>query len=114
MSLTLRIALFIVGLLMLVSTTTMVKKNEIPIRYSLWWFLSSIVLIVVSLFPAFISMITSFVGFQVSSNLVIGIFITFLIIITQMLTKVVSEQSKKITSLIQEISMLKKEKDDEK
>lgn len=114
MSLVLKIALIVVSLIMLISTIMMVKKDRIPIRYSLIWFLSSFVLLIVALFPEFFSKITSIIGFQVSSNLVVGIFIVLLLIITRMLTKVVSEQSKKITLLVQEVSMLKKEKENEK
>ena len=115
MSLNLKIVLIIVSLFIFISTLGLVRKNEIPIKYSLVWLLSGIVLLFVSLFPNIFGKITNLLGFQVSSNLVVGIFIFFLLFITRMLTRVVSEQKKQLTLLTQEISMIKKlVKDNEK
>ena len=46
-------------------------------------------------------------GFQTISNLVVGVFIVILFFITISLTVIVSAQKKKITLLIQEVSILK-------
>ena len=109
MPISLKIALIIISLFLIISTLSLVRKDKIPVRYSLVWLVSSLVLLFVALFPEAFGKLTSLIGFQVSSNFVIGIFIVFLLFITRMLTKVVSEQNKKITMLIQEISILKKE-----
>ena len=114
MPLSLKIILIIISLFLIISTLSLVRKDKIPVRYSLIWLISSLVLLFVSLFPETFGKLTSLIGFQVSSNFVIGIFIFFLLVITRMLTKVVSEQNKKIIMLIQEISIMKKDKDDEK
>ena len=49
-------------------------------------------------------------GFETISNFVIGISITLLMIITLALTKIVTTQKNQIKILTQEVSMLKKNK----
>ena len=110
MSLQLKVFLIIISLFLFISTLNLVRKQKISFKYSLLWIISSIIILVISLFPSLFNSITNLIGFQLSSNFVIAIFIFFLLIITRQLTKIVSEQNKKITKLIQEVSILKKDK----
>ena len=112
MELNLKIVLIIVSLIMIYTTLKSVRNNKLPIKYSLIWLLSGLILLFVSIFTNTFGYISSLIGFQVSSNLVIGIFISLLLLITMMLTKIVSEQNKKITLLIEEVSILKKKVDE--
>ncbi len=112
MELNLKIVLVVVSLIMFYTTLKAVRNNKLPIRYSLIWLLSGFILLFVAVFTNAFGYISSLIGFQVSSNLVIGIFISLLLLITMMLTKVVSEQNKKITLLIEEVSILKKKVDE--
>ena len=107
MSTMLKLVLLLVSLVIFFSTLRLVKQDKIPVKYSLVWLLSAFVLFFVAVFTNAFGYITQLIGFQVSSNLVIAIFITFLLLITRMLTKIVSEQNKKINMLIQEMSILK-------
>lgn len=107
MSLNLRFLLFIFSFVSFIIIFTLLKKGKIPVKYSLVWFLSSLILLVVSLFPYSLKEITEFIGFKTTANLVIGIILALLLIITMVLTIIISNQSKKITLLIQEVSMLK-------
>ena len=113
MELNLKLVLIIVSLVMFYTTLKAVRNDRLPIRYSLIWLLSGLILLFVALFTNTFGAISNLIGFQVSSNLVVGIFISLLLLITMMLTKIVSEQNKKITLLIEEVSMLK-EKDNGK
>lgn len=106
----LKLILLLISLLMFFKTLNLVKKNKLPVKYSLVWFLSAFVLFFVSCFSNAFAKLSGAIGFQVSASLVIGIFITFLLLITRMLTNIVSEQNKKINILVQEISILKKDK----
>ena len=103
----LKIVLIIVSIIIIGITMKYVRDDKLPIRYSLVWILSGIVLLFVSIFTNAFNYLSSLIGFQVSVNLVIAIFITLLLLITMMLTKVVSEQNRKITMLIEEVSLLK-------
>ena len=110
MNIYLKIVLIITSVVLFFSTLNLVRKDKIAFKYSLIWLLSSIIILFVSLFPNLFGKITNLVGFKLSSNLIIAIFIFFLLVITRILTKIVSEQNQKITKLIQEVSMLKKDK----
>jgi len=110
MSTNLRILLIVSGILLNIILLRLVSKNKLPIKYSLFWLFSSLIIILVGAVPNFISLFTEFIGFETTSNLVVGIILTILLIITLLLTIIISEQKKKITLLIQEVSMLKKDK----
>ena len=57
----------------------------------------------------FVGFFTNLIGFKTTSNLVIGIILSLLLLITLFLTVIINDQKNKIKLLIQEISMLKKE-----
>ena len=107
MSLNLRLLLFIFSLISFIIIFVLLKKEKIPVKYSLVWFLSSLILLVLSLFPYSLKEVAEFVGFQTTSNFVIGIILVLLLFITMILTIIISNQNKKIVLLIQEVSMLK-------
>ena len=106
----LRILLLASGLALALFMIILLKKNKIPIRHSLFWFACSIIIMAVGATPGLISKVTRLVGFEASSNLIIGLILSMLLIIILMLTLVISDHNKKIVLLTQEISMLKKEK----
>ena len=107
MTLILRIFLIIFALILLFVTTIVLKKGRIPIKYSLLWYFSGIIILVVSVFPFSINWLASLIGFKTISNFVIGIIISLLLFLTMSLTIITAGQKKKITLLIQEVSTLK-------
>jgi hypothetical protein len=109
MSLNLRIGLIVVGFVLLLIVLRVLKKGQVPIKYALPWIFSSALIMLIGIVPIVFSFIASKLGFEVMSNLVIGIFIFILFMITIMLTVIVSGQRRKITMLIQEVSILKNE-----
>lgn len=111
MSNELRICLILVSLTLLVIVLRLIAKNKLPIKYSLFWIISSITLLLVGIFPSVISFFKNIIGFETSSNLVIGIILTLLLVVTLLLTIIVSDQKKKITLLTQELSILKSKVD---
>ncbi len=112
MSNNLRFLLIIFSIVLFITMLNLLSKNKVPVRYSLLWIISSILIFVVGAFPNFIGMFTSMIGFQTTSNLVIGIILTILLVITLLLTLIVSGQKRKIKLLIQEVSMIKSDKRD--
>ncbi len=109
MSINLTITLTLVSLCLIILTTYILKKGRIPEKYALLWYGFSIIILLVGICPNLFSLISGKLGFQVMSNLTIGILIGILILITMALTVMVAGQKKKTTLLIQEISILKKE-----
>ena len=107
MTAVLRIFLIAFAFILLFVTTMVLKKGRIPIKYSLLWYLSGVIILAVAIFPFSIECITTLIGFKTTSNFVIGIIISLLLFLTMSLTIITSGQKKKITLLIQEVSILK-------
>ena len=107
MSFNLRLGLIIVSLILLVFIGVVLKKNKMPVKYSMVWIFSSLLILLIALIPGLFMELSELIGFVAMSNMVIGIFIFILLIITLALTIIVSGQRKKITLLIQEVSLLK-------
>ena len=107
MALNLRIVVLIVALVLALAVYKILKKDLIPVKFSLLWWFGIIILVLLSIFPDIIVKLANLVGFQTISNLVAGVMIVILFFITMSLTVIVSTQKKKINLLIQEISILK-------
>lgn len=107
MSFNLRLGIILVAILLFVIIFIILKKGRIPVKYSLIWFFSNLLILFIGLTPQIFIDFSKKLGFITMSNMVIGIFIFILLLITISLTVIVSGQKKKITILIQEISLLK-------
>ncbi len=103
----LKISLLIFSVILFIITTVVLKKERIPIKYSLLWYFSAVIILLVSIFPTALELFQNFFGFEALSNLIIGIFISILLFLTMSLTIIISGQNKKIILLIQEVSALK-------
>ena len=108
----LKLAAIISLLSVMIAITHFVKKNKITIKYAIIWYLSLILLILFTTFPELLGWFTSLVGMELSSNFLFVLLIAFLFIICISLTIIVSEQKEQIRKLIQEVSMLKKDKNE--
>lgn len=107
MPLNLRLAVLVVTLILAFAIYKILSKRIIPVKYSFLWWLAIIVLLMLVIFPDVLICFAYQLGFQTISNLVVGVFIVILFFITISLTVIVSAQKRKITLLIQEVSILK-------
>ena len=107
MSISLRLGLVIVSLVLLIVVLLQLRKRRIPVKYSLVWVFSSVLILLISIIPQLFINLAKYLGFVTMSNLVIAMFIFILLMISLILTVIVSGQRKKITLLMQEVSMLK-------
>lgn len=112
MSIKLRIALLIFSIIWFFIILYAIRKNKLPIKYSLIWFIAIFVLLLISIVPFILEYFAHLFGFITMSNLVIGIMITLLLGITLILTMIIFHQKKQITMLIQEVSIIKGLKND--
>ena len=114
MSITLRVFLLLLILVMFFMILHTVKKYKMSIRYILIWLFLLVVLLFIVIFPNVLISITSFFGFEKTSNMVflIGYFILFYLVFIQSVEN--SIMKKEITNLVQELSLLKKDKKDGK
>ena len=113
MSLNLVVTLIIVSILLIIFTTHFLKKGKLPVKYSLLWYAFSVIILLVGIFPQIFTFIYVKLGFEVMSNMIIGIFIGLLIVFNMALCIMIANQKQKIIMLIQEVSTLKA-KDDKK
>lgn len=107
MSLSLRISLISFAIILSIVVTMVLRKGRIPIKYSLLWYFSSLIVFLVAVFPFSIEFVAKLLGFTTLSNLITAIVIGILLFLTMALTIITAGQKKKITLLIQEVSMLK-------
>ena len=103
----LRILLVIFALVLIIIILRLVSKNKIPIKYSLLWLTASLIIFLVGAVPDFINIFTKLIGFETTSNLVVGVILGILLCITLLLTIIISDQKRKIKLLIQEVSIIK-------
>ena len=107
MSKTLIIALIIFSILWLIIILRDVRKGNISIRYSLIWLFMALILLLVGVFPSFMEFVAESFGFTTISNLVIGIILSLLMLITLVLTHIVTKQKNQIRVLTQEVALIK-------
>ena len=103
----LRIVILLFSMFILTFLMTLLRKNKMPIKYSIVWLMSIAVIASVAIFPSFFGTISTLLGFHTMANMMIAVFVGLLLMITMALTVIASRQSKKIILLIQEVSLLK-------
>ena len=111
MAVNLRILLIVVSIILLLIVLNLVSKDKLTIKYSLIWVFVALLMLVLGAFPNFIGFFTRKIGFETTSNLVIGIILTLLLLVTLILTIIISDQKRRIKLLIQEVSILKSQFD---
>ena len=110
MSKPLVILLVVFSLIWIIVILKNVRDSKLSIRYSMIWLFMSLVIFLVGITPKFMKWIANTAGFEATSSLVIGIILTLLLMVTLFLTMIVTNQKSQINSLIQEVSILKKDK----
>ncbi len=114
MPINLRIYLIIFALFLVLLTFSILRKGRIPEKYSLIWFFIAFIILLVGIVPNFVDLISELLGFEVMANMITAIILLLMTFVTMSLTIIVSGQKKKITLLIQEVSLLKKELEEKK
>ncbi len=106
----LRIILLCFCLIWIIVLFRLIRKNKLPVKYSIIWFIPLIIILLLVLFPSLITFMTKSLGMVSSANMIIGIILTLLMIITLCLTLIIANLKRRITILVQEVSMLKEKK----
>ncbi len=112
MSIKLKIVLLIFSIIWISAVYLFVKRKKINIRNSIIWFITGFIIMFISVFSFVLESVASLFGFYSIVHMVIGVFITILLVLTLRLSIIVTEQKEQIRELIQEISLLKKDKDE--
>ena len=108
MHISLRIALIIIMIIYVFFIAKAVKRKNMRISYLIFWMIIGFFLIGALIFPKLVDNISDFIGFEVPINMIFTLAIFIVLYFIHELMKLVSEEEKKNTILIQEISILKK------
>ncbi len=114
MSLPLTIALIIFSVILIASASVLVAKGKIPIKYSLLWYFFAILILLVGVIPDAFGAIGRLIGFNIMSDLVIGVILVVLIFLNIALTVMIASQRRRVNLVSQEVALLKKELEDVK
>ena len=94
MQVTLRVALVIYALILFIVVTHLLKKEKLPEKYTILWYIFSLVILLIGIVPQFLEIISKSFGFEVLSNFVIGVLITLLTIMCLALSIMIAKQKK--------------------
>lgn len=114
MTLMLRIELMIFSLFCIITILIAVKKEKLLMKYALIWLTAAAFMIISVSVPKIIYKVSSFLGFEVTSNMIFFLGIILLLYIVFILTMTISKQAAMINLLIQEVSLLKHKEGDKK
>lgn len=111
MPITLRIVLIVITIIYLITLIRRLKNGKLQLSFSIFWIFTGVVLVIIAIFPIIVQSISELFGFQTTANMLflITIFIAYYLIFE--LTLKLSQENKKNTALVQEISILKRRVD---
>ena len=101
----------IVIILFVVYSFHLIKKDKLSIRYSLSWYILSVILLIAVWFPNLLVVLANLLGIYSPMNLVFFVGFCLSLWILFSLTRIVSIQSSKIKSLAQQIALSEKKND---
>lgn len=105
---TLQITLSIAVICYFVIILFYLKKRMLELKYTLLWLMAGVVMGIMIFFPELLVWFVRLLGIESNMNGLFVLCFAFIIAILMTLTSIVSRQSLKIRTLIQEISMLEK------
>ncbi|MGT2896956.1 hypothetical protein CS009_08435 [Streptococcus macedonicus] len=89
----------------------LIKKDKLSIRYSLSWYILSVILLIAVWFPNLLVILAKVLGIYSPINLVFFVGFCLSLWILFSLTRIVSIQSSKIKSLAQQMALSEKKDD---
>ena len=107
MNISLKIALIVIVLIYIFCILKAVKKKNMRIGYLIFWSITGVILIISLIIPNLVENISYLLGFEMPINMIFSIAIFIILYLIFDLTNLVSQEQRKNTMLIQEISLLK-------
>ena len=104
----LQIVLIIAIVIYFVIILYFLKNKALELKYTLIWLVAGGVMLILVAFPQLMSVIVRLLGIQSSMNGLYIALISFMIMILMTLTSIVSRNTNKAKTLIQEIAILEK------
>ncbi|MDD4036644.1 MAG: DUF2304 domain-containing protein [Bacilli bacterium] len=86
-----------------------IRRKKILLKYALLWLAASLLMIICTISPNLMHSIADLIGIEIVSNMIFLFVIGINLIITFVLTTIVSNQRSIITTLVEEIGILKEQ-----
>ena len=86
----------------------LLRKKSLSLPYALLWLFSGLVMLIFTIFPRLLEVITKLLGFQLGSNALFAILFFCVLLILMFLTSVNSRQAEALKALTQEMARLEK------
>lgn len=112
MSASLKIALIIIIFVYWFFIIKSVKNKSMRINYLIFWLILGILMIIALAIPNFVEKISNFIGFELPINMIFSSAILVIMYLVYDISKQISKEQCNNTTLIQEISILKKRIDE--
>lgn len=107
-----KIYFIIIALLCMIYIIMEVRKGKFQIKESFWWFIASIIMLILAIFPYSINWLAKIFNVAYPPTLFLVFCIIFLVLMNFKNSKKISEQDKKIIELAQVIAILKEKIND--
>ena len=101
-----RIYFIIVALAAVIYVVSVVRKNKFSIKESFYWFIASIIMLILAFFPKVLDNVAIYIGVNYPPSLLFVICVVFLLFINFRNSKRIAEQQEKIVELGQQIAIL--------
>ena len=108
MSLALQIVLLVLVFIFLLAIIHLLRKGKLSLKYSLIWIFSSIILLIMIIFPQLSIQVSKWIGVEVPSNFIFMLEGIFVLVILISLTLIVSNQTSRLTRLTQAVAILER------
>lgn len=101
---------FIIGIaILIIYVIRSVIKSKLPVKESFFWFIGSLLALLLAIFPTMIDQVAIFLGISYSPSLFFVLCILFLLFMCFRYSRRIAEHQEKIIALGQEIAILKAE-----
>lgn len=104
----LRITLLLAIVVYFIIILYYLKNRALELKYTLLWIFAGMIMLLITAFPKLALAVTRLFGIESHMNTLYLTCLGFMIMLLMMLTSIVSRQSNKIKTLIQEVAILKK------
>lgn len=97
------------AVVLFVYVINLVSKGRLSLKYSFFWLLLSVLILIAAFFPGFIGTVGELLGFVLTTNFVFFLGLFLLLAFSLMLSVVVSKQASSIKNLTQRLAVVEKE-----
>lgn len=102
----LRILLLVAVVLFGVQAVRMIHRRKLKLGYSLLWMVVGLIMLIAALFPELVARLSKLAGIELPVNMVLTVFAGLSTMMMFYLTSIISRESAKTRSLVQQIGLL--------